>query len=297
MNSCNFCQIVFEEKSSLLRHISHKPKCKNFYGDETFNQLRREARLASKRRWKHEHADQENEKKRNQKEKYKKYEQDRYVNVKDRKKSKEGNTFEKVYQAAYSNAHSILWDKLYDQAFEKVFDDAIDQALDETFGTYDFQHLFNKNVGWHYDEDGDGAYEKDCDVYEEIEKAIEDTNDKKMDETLQNLSQKWINNRRLNIDYKCLVQSERKAFTEYFDEFKVNHFNVIQDKAMDDAFSLLVPGDVENFDKVEWKIEQNFISCFEDQLKTFESTDFFEKLEKMAYKIMREENRKLNKKE
>ena len=77
--------------------------------------------------------------------------------------------------AAYSKAERILWDKLYDDAFEKINDNAIEQALDNTFESSGFQKLFNKNVGFHYDEDGDAAYEKDCDVYEEIEKAIEDT--------------------------------------------------------------------------------------------------------------------------
>ena len=49
MYPCKCCGVVFKEKSSLLRHISHKPLCKKYYGEEKFNDLRREARLASKR--------------------------------------------------------------------------------------------------------------------------------------------------------------------------------------------------------------------------------------------------------
>ena len=80
--------------------------------------MRREARLASKRKWKNDHSEQEKEKYQSQKEKYKKYHQDRYINTKKRNESKEGETFEQLFMAAYSKAKRILWDKLYDEAFD-----------------------------------------------------------------------------------------------------------------------------------------------------------------------------------
>ena len=48
--------------------------------------MRREARLASKRKWKNDHSEQEKEKYQSQKEKYRKYHQDRYVNAQKIKK-------------------------------------------------------------------------------------------------------------------------------------------------------------------------------------------------------------------
>ena len=300
MYPCKCCGVVFKEKSSLLRHISHKPLCKKYYGEEKFNDLRREARLASKRKWKQDHSEQEKEKYRNQKNKYKKYHQDRYVNAKKRKRSKEGETFQQLFMAAYSKAQRILWDKLFDDAFEKIYANAIEQALDDTFGSFDFLHLFNKNVGWtDCDEDGDGAYEKDCDIYEEIEKAINDTYERKYEEKEEELSLEWIRKRELNITLNCLEKCEQKAFTKHFNEFETRHFNEIQDMAMDDAFSLLLSKDedIENLDKVEWQLENKYRSTFKDRVEKFQVTDFFDTIVHMIHKVIYEEHKKLNKAE
>ena len=290
MFPCEHCEVVFKEKSSLLRHISHKPICKKYYGEEKFNDLKRKANLASKRKWKHEHSDQEKEKYRKQKE---------------IKSSKEYEAFEELFLAAYSKAKKNLWNKLYDDAFDNIFDDAEEQALDDTLhlDSFDFQHLFNKNVGFHYDEDGDAAYEKDCDIYEEIERAIEDTHERKVEEKLQELSQEWIRKRQLNITSNCLGKCRRKVFAKHFNDFKEGHFNGIQDMAMDDAFLLLLSkGDIEmesldKLDKVERCLEQNFQSTFKDGLKRFEKTDFFDKIVNLIYEVIYEENEKLNKTE
>ena len=297
MYPCNCCKVVFKEKSSLLRHISHKPLCKKYYGEEKVNDMRREARLASKRKWKNDHSEQEKEKYQSQKEKYRKYHQDRYVNAQKMNKSKEGETFQKLYMAAYSKAERILWDKLYDGAFEKINDNAIEQALDNTFESSGFQKLFNKNVGFHYDEDGDAAYEKDCDVYEEIEKAIEDTYERKYDEKIEELALEWIRTRELNITVNCLEKCKRKAFTKHFNEFESRHFDGIEDMAMDDAFLVLLSKDAENLEKVEWHLEENYRSSFQNGVKKFEETDFFNTIVNMIYNVIYEEHKKLNKSE
>ena len=241
--------------------------------------MRREARLASKRKWKNDHSEQEKEKYQSQKEKYKKYHQDRYINTKKRNESKEGETFEQLFMAAYSKAKRILWDKLYDEAFDNIHDNASEQALDHTFESFDF--------------------EKDCDVNEEIEKAIEDAYERKFWEKIEELAFEWIRKRELNITLNCYEKCERRSFTKYFNEFKTKHFDGIQDMALDDAFSALLSKDedIENLDTVEWHLEQKYRSNFKNGVKKFEATEFFDTIVNMIHKVISEENKTLNKRE
>ena len=217
--------------------------------------MRREARLASKRKWKKENAEKEKEKSQNQKEKYKKYFRDRYFDLKKVKESKAGETFEKLYLSVYVKAKSTFWDTLYDEAYEKVYDDAYKQTEDEE-------------------------------------------DDEKLFEKIQELSKEWIRKQQSGIKFECLEKGERQAFRKHFNDFKTEHFSVIQDKAMNEAFTLLLSEDDEKFEEdnwVEWKVEQCYRSSFKDELEKFENSEFFEMLVSMVLKLMSEANKKLNK--
>ena len=51
MFACEFCHEKYDQQSSLLRHITHKKVCHEFYGQTRVSQMKRQARLLSKRKW------------------------------------------------------------------------------------------------------------------------------------------------------------------------------------------------------------------------------------------------------
>ena len=53
---CEGCKDKFNEKSALLRHISHRKSCKTHYGEIRFKQMRTEGKLVAKRKWWQNHA-------------------------------------------------------------------------------------------------------------------------------------------------------------------------------------------------------------------------------------------------
>merc|ERR1712062_875700 len=55
MFSSEFCHEKYNQESSLLRHITHKKVCCNFYGEERVSQMKRQSRLLSKRKWHRNH--------------------------------------------------------------------------------------------------------------------------------------------------------------------------------------------------------------------------------------------------
>ena len=50
--NCDGCHQDFQTNSSLLRHISHRKDCLSQYGEEKFGQMKHEANLSSKQKWK-----------------------------------------------------------------------------------------------------------------------------------------------------------------------------------------------------------------------------------------------------
>ena len=55
---CDSCHLEFNEKATLLRHVSHKKVCKSHYGESRLNDMRIEGKLTAKRKWWKDHADE-----------------------------------------------------------------------------------------------------------------------------------------------------------------------------------------------------------------------------------------------
>ena len=57
MLKCESCDLEFDNKATLFRHISHKKVCKLHYGDR-FQEMKIDRRLETKRNWWKSHADE-----------------------------------------------------------------------------------------------------------------------------------------------------------------------------------------------------------------------------------------------
>ena len=55
---CDSCHLEFKQKSTFLRHVSHKKVCKSYYGESRLNDMTIEGKLSAKRKWWQRHADE-----------------------------------------------------------------------------------------------------------------------------------------------------------------------------------------------------------------------------------------------
>ena len=259
---CKHCKKPFHEESSLLRHISHKIACKDHYGEE-LKEMRRVARLQSKRscnqRWAkvNDQAERYEREKEQRKIKAKK----RYQNKKLPKNSLKSEAFEKLYLAIYELIEAEVTNaKLHSLAHKAVYCDAYDLSMD--LAMTDWEEIMKKNIKNCKDWEIEDKY----DLNTEIEKAHEDTFQLHLAKSTEHFVDSWVHEQQANIYRRCWSKGESRA-KNFFQDFCNDLFPIIEDHAMDFAFTKSVSRmentslEMDDF-KIGWYLEKDFEYAF-----------------------------------
>ena len=271
---CEGCMDEFDEKSALLRHVSHRKSCKEYYGERRFNQMRTEGKLVAKRKWWNTHAQEKiiaMEKIRGDPSKAKKVKEmkkQKYVSQYERRNSVTGKAFTKFYFYVYFERKVAALKGLEDFAYNKCYDNAEAKAIDLTFETNDWLTIFNENAGpgfsWVDKNEWlrELEYDEDYPFDEEFEPAFQKAFDKFMTKEVAKEMDKWLDKVDYQIYDKCKKQGENTAFVHFYEEFCSNLYIKIQAEALDKVFE-----SIEEEDLSEHKLEKNYSSIFNDLLE------------------------------
>ena len=252
MFTCENCHQPFKAQSSLLRHISHKERCKAHYGEERLDDVKKASRLVSKRKWFKTHSAEEKSKCRKNKELGKEPKK-RYIKSDVGKSTPEGKLFTVFYENVYYEAiGKIVEDKLQDAAYDAIYNFAWDSAIDLTMKSDDYVKTFEANINYFVDE----GIREDVDIGLELEKAFDTSFDRLLKSEINKSMDNWISARRFDIYQKCWHQGERRVFSNFFEEFKNDLYATLSSKAIDLAFSEL-DGNVEYSD-IEWELDRTY---------------------------------------
>ena len=271
--SCKLCCQPFETKSSLLRHISHKKKCRDHYGEAKFQDMRRNARLDSKSNWNKTQTVKEAKRYQEEKEKRKMDHKRRYVKAGFRKGYEDGKAFSDVYKQVFENCHeNIGRDKLFDRSFDIVHDEAYSKSVDHVMESKDYQKIFIENTKDLEFEDSD---EEDEVIAEEIKKAMNEAFENFSEIKINKLANDWTSKKESEVYYRCYEKGEKRAFANHYGKFKSTIYQDSINTAMDEAF--------EKFDLKGAQLEQK-IAKYSDEhyilTKTTENEEFAKEIEK-----------------
>ena len=261
MFKCEACNLEFDNKATLLRHISHKKVCKLHYGDR-FEDMKIDANLESKRKWWKNHADEAKKAyKLNQKEICDK-EKQKYVKYDQRFKTDEGIAFREFYWLNYEAREKSALEDLKKSEFvsKKVREIAEQKAIDEVFWAEfwniirlpQFCKYFSAETEDFDEEDYPGEFEK------AMEKAFEKLLEKQIEIEMKN----WMDLAKKQLKTKCSMQCWESAFKMYFKDFCSTLFPSIQDKSFDQAFANFDETDetseyMDKLDIIDRKIDEN----------------------------------------
>ena len=267
-HTCEGCKDEFNEKSGLLRHISHRKSCKTHYGEIRFKQMRTEGKLVAKRKWWQNYA---KEKIKSDLPKTKKtskvIKKQNYVSQYERRHTEEGKAFSKFYVYCYIERKEAALNELQDFAYDKSYKTAEDKAIDLTFETNDWLKIFNENAGpgcsW-VEKSGlqELEYDEDYPFDEEFEPAFEKAFDKYLEKEIHKGMDRWLDKVDTQIHVKCKKQGENTAFTHFYEEFCSHLYTKIQDEALDKVFD----GIEEEEAMSEEKLDQTYVIIFDDLL-------------------------------
>ena len=281
--SCKLCGQSFETKSGLLRHISHKKVCRKHYGEEKFEDMRRNARLESKSNWNRKQTAKNAKRYQDEKEKRKKERKSRYVKAGFRKGYEDGRAFSAVFKQVFENCHeNIGVDKLFDRSFDVVHDEAYSMSVDHVMESEDYQKIYIENTkDIDFDDfDEDYSYEK---IAEEIEKAMKEAFENFSEIKINKLANDWTGKKENEIYYRCYERGETRAFAIHFDKFKSTIYKESIDNAMNEAF--------EKFDQDGVRVEQK-IAKYNDgyyqRQNTSENNEFAKEIEKLLQGVFTE---------
>lgn len=284
MFPCTGCFKRFKDNSGLLRHIGHRPICKDFYGLEKYDDMRKEAQLLSKRKWKQTHASEFKKKYKEQKGKAVK----KKKHIPDDERSTEaGLAFDGIFKNIYVELETELCqgnDKMNRMAYDAVVDKAHDDALDYTFESRKFVGTFylNFEFGDHLDE---------IDEEEEIKNVLKSTFDNKFKENIHKYMDEWIADKEEMINAVCCENSRDTAFRNIYPKFK-ELFLVCEDIAMDHAFEAL---DEEVADEdFRQELEKNYQKQIREELLQNPWTQVRKQIKEIVNKSIQKHIRKLN---
>ena len=260
---CKYCKKPFLEESSLLRHIGHKAPCKEFYGEE-FNDMKTEARLKTKKNYRLTNTSikVEAERYEREKEKRKIAAKERYRTTKLPKNSLEEKSFERFYLSIYNMMEKEVYEtKLFDLSYDAVFSDAYDLSVDPAMNQW--EEVLMENVGNCKDWEIEDKY----DINTEIENAHEALFKRHLKQNTEKLMDVWIEKKQSTMYRHCWSKGERRA-RNFFQDFCKDLFPIIEDHAMDFAFSYTLKRmeDLDGFEIDDFelgrRIENNFSYAF-----------------------------------
>ena len=265
---CEGCKDKFNEKSALLRHVSHRKSCKTHYGEIRFKQMRTEGKLVAKRKWWQNHA---KEKIKSDFPKTKKspkvLKKQNYVPQYIRK-TEEGEAFTKFFNYVYIERKEAALKELQDFAYDKCYETAEDKAIDLTFETNDWLKIFNENAGPGYSwvvNKGlrELEYDEDYPFDEEFEPAFEKAFEKYLEKEIHKGMDRWLDKVDIQIYLKCKKQGENTAFTHFYEEFCSHLYTKIRDEAVDKVFDSIEEEEA----MWEEKLDQTYVIIFDDLLE------------------------------
>ena len=247
MFDCAHCKKTFSKEESLLRHISHAICCKEHYGEERLNQLRRRARLRSRQKYNKKPSTKESEAKRyhRNKEKIKAAQKEKHKQRWVDKVQRQVNPTNKLYSTykLYHNlyiflffelVHDIIKEKLVDTGIytEDVSKDVNQEALEQTMETDDWIQFYEKAS-----EDTD-LCNSDDDL---IEKAFEASFEKHFDNQSWIHQTQWTNRMMDKFDVDDCVQKGKWQAMDHYKEFCESRtlLDNHEDNTMDVAFDLV----------------------------------------------------------
>ena len=242
---CDSCHLEFNEKATLLRHVSHKKVCKHHYGESRLNDMRIEGRLAAKRKWWKDHADEAKKSYQSSKGEIRQRKKEKHINAEQRGCTDEGKAFKEFYEFIYNESKDRALEELEESRFahDKVKDASMEKTIDLVFShgyvprCQSFQVFFSRNSG------SKDVFAEDYPVADEIEKAMEDSYNFNLEGQIKLDVENWTDSVSHRITSKCREQGEISAFNMFFNDFCETLFPKIQEKSIEFAF--------ENFDYIE----------------------------------------------
>ena len=271
MFKCENCHLEFDNKSTLLRHVSHKRVCKSFYGKQRLEDLRINNKLESKKKWWKKNSAEAKDKYLLNKAKIKEKKKQKYIRSEQKWSTDEGKAFTKFYEFLYKARKHFALEELEESGFvyEKVRQkEAEETAFDLVFTSVSnsFTKFFHTNAPYLMAE-----FEEDYPVEEETEKAMNDAYQFLLDREIKNQMQNWMNNVNLQISQKCRDQGETSAFNNFFREFCSALFPKIQEE----AFNL-------TFDNFENNCHE--LDICEEEIEKYLEDNYYKNLEKLSEK-------------
>ena len=187
MLKCESCDLEFDNKATLLRHISHKKVCKLHYGDR-FQEMKIDRRLETKRNWWKSHADEAKKAYKLEKKKICDRKKQKYIKYDQRFKTDEGIAFHEFYRLIYDAREESALDNLKKSEFVsyKVHKIAEDKAIDKVFEA-------EPSVFCNQDKHPQFCkyFAKDTDKEDFDEKEYPAEIEKAMEEAFEKLLEKW----------------------------------------------------------------------------------------------------------
>ena len=268
-NICEGCKDEFKEKSSLLRHVSHRKSCKAHYGPMRLMQMRYQGKLVAKRKWWTNHGQEKTKSdSANTKKAAKEVRKQNYVSQYERRNSEKGKAFTKFYYYVYTERKAAALKELEEFAYDKFYSDAEEEAIDLTFETDDWVTIFNKNAGPGYSWVNKNEwlreleYDEDYPFDEEFEPAFRKVFDKHLEKEILERIDNWLYTVDNQIYDKCKKQGENTAFAHFYEEFCSNLYNTIQTETLDKVFDFFEEDEIS-----EHKLDQNYSRIFNELLE------------------------------
>lgn len=246
--TCESCKRDFDSDASLLRHVSHKHACKDFYGQKKIWEMRRNGQLAAKRKWKQGHSsedaiDYETNRygTKSYVDKFKKSKKDEdgpkysYVCEDVRNCEDNGKAFLKIFHLIYQEKKKEALKNLEQYARGKVYDDCVNFTLDKVFNEKEtYAHEFDKQNPQIFEDYFCG--EEDL-IDKNLDKALLGAFENRIEKKIGQAVMEWIDSFSVKISKRCSKQTENYAFCNFFGTFHKGLFQNLQDQALEDAFS------------------------------------------------------------
>ena len=227
---CQSCQSEFENEGNLARHISAKKICREFYGKEKLEEMRKKGRQKAVKKWKTANSGYYQDNKCNigsilnaetienesapKKEKESRYS---YVPNEVRNKTKQGKAFTAFFKLIFDRKRSEYFDNIKDSLKDKIYNATADYTLDSIFnelhceefpGVLPFKKWKKWGFDWEMDPSSDNFEKQFQKVYE---KALEESYESNVEFTFNIIETRMTSH--------CYKPHETYAFCNFFDKF------------------------------------------------------------------------------
>ena len=238
VSHCEYCGQEFGEISSLLRHVTHKESCENFYGEDRISKMRLDGRRTANKKWYKSNATKSSDDKRIKRSEKINGPYSSYIPERIRQRTIEGVVFHKLFKAIYEKKKLEALEEFQEFSLGAVFQRCEDVTLDELFDEEYFLHvtkhlnitLFEKGARsgfFHYVYFDHFTYEDF--VIENLEFKMESDFNRRLKKRRTEEEKRLIEYATLYLSRKCFKQCENIAFQHFFGKFR-DMFPVIEEK-------------------------------------------------------------------